>query len=370
MCLWGYDNTGGSTSADGILLTWTNDCQFTNLYFYNCYRAIHTQRAWYCSFSHIRANGGDASSYCYNGLYMERQSTSHNYCTFIDFVCANTISSPFIIRDCEGSNFFAVETYGHQSGHGWDIGNGDANSVVQFLQMEDVICDSIPAGNYDAFHFEKGSTGGAFINIHISKIWVAGSVSGSRYGVYVSGAQDFQIIGGSIQYTVQHGVALSGSTRGLIADVHFTGYDLEATGLYDAIYSTTTDKFRIHDNHFNATNARRCITKDGYGNWNIHDNYMAEGGADAKMVSGATKAAADKVHHNNGFVTENSGQSTGTGSQQTIAHGLGFTPTWDQIALINAGVSANAYHAAIPDATNIYVTAVLGQSWAWATVGV
>jgi hypothetical protein len=73
--------------------------------------------------------------------------------------------------------------------------------------------------------------------------------------------------------------------------------------------------------------------------------------------------------YNKGFVTEKSGASLGTGSQQTIAHGLAFTPTAQQIGLFSGSAIANPYHSAAPDATNIYVTAGIGQAWYWATVG-
>mgnify|MGYP001610463590 CR=1 FL=1 len=78
---------------------------------------------------------------------------------------------------------------------------------------------------------------------------------------------------------------------------------------------------------------------------------------------------ATVIHHNAGFVTENSGASTGTGAQQTIAHGLGFTPTRQRIALTAGSATALPFHSADPDATNIYVTAALNQPWYWARVG-
>ncbi len=72
---------------------------------------------------------------------------------------------------------------------------------------------------------------------------------------------------------------------------------------------------------------------------------------------------------NRGYVTENSGASTGTGAQQTVAHGLAFTPTRQQIALTAGSATALPFHSAAPDGTNIYVTATLDQPWYWATVG-
>jgi len=61
----------------------------------------------------------------------------------------------------------------------------------------------------------------------------------------------------------------------------------------------------------------------------------------------------------------NSGSFNGTGSEQTIAHGLGFTPTRQQVILIAGSATANPFHSSAPDATNIYVTAGNGQDWYW-----
>ncbi|MDD4986661.1 MAG: hypothetical protein PHQ43_12950, partial [Dehalococcoidales bacterium] len=64
-----------------------------------------------------------------------------------------------------------------------------------------------------------------------------------------------------------------------------------------------------------------------------------------------------------GFVHSNSGTSTGTGSQQTIAHGLSATPT--RVYFSNIEDGANPYQSAAADATNIYVTAVSGKDYVW-----
>lgn len=78
-----------------------------------------------------------------------------------------------------------------------------------------------------------------------------------------------------------------------------------------------------------------------------------------------TAISGNTIFRNVGYVTENSGSSTGTGSQQTVAHGLGFTPTRQQVILIAGSSTANPYHSAAPDATNIYVTAASDQAWYW-----
>ena len=89
----------------------------------------------------------------------------------------------------------------------------------------------------------------------------------------------------------------------------------------------------------------------------------------APFQTGVMSQKVGIVHHNQGYVTENSGASTGTGAQQTVAHGLGFTPTRQQVSLSPGSATAVPYHSADPDGTNIYVTAANLQAWYWATVG-
>lgn len=73
-----------------------------------------------------------------------------------------------------------------------------------------------------------------------------------------------------------------------------------------------------------------------------------------------------KVKDNPGFITENTGTATGTGAQQTIAHGCAFTPTYDQVFLTERSTGgALAYQSAAPDATNIYITAALNKTYNW-----
>lgn len=63
---------------------------------------------------------------------------------------------------------------------------------------------------------------------------------------------------------------------------------------------------------------------------------------------------------------ENTGGSSGTGSQQTIAHGLGAAPTYIQLqdATVDQSCAALKLSAAA-DATNIYVTATSGKAYYW-----
>jgi hypothetical protein len=84
--------------------------------------------------------------------------------------------------------------------------------------------------------------------------------------------------------------------------------------------------------------------------------------ADAVSVIAGTAKIKGVV----GYVTENTGTSTGTGAQQTIPHGCSFTPTYDQVFLSERSTGlAIPYQSAAPDATNIYVTAVNAKTYNW-----
>jgi hypothetical protein len=81
-------------------------------------------------------------------------------------------------------------------------------------------------------------------------------------------------------------------------------------------------------------------------------------------TTGTLSLTGCKVVGNYGYVTDNHGTSTGTGSQQTIAHGLSAAPT---MVLLSEGTTggALAYQSAAADATNIYITATLNMTYAW-----
>lgn len=94
----------------------------------------------------------------------------------------------------------------------------------------------------------------------------------------------------------------------------------------------------------------------------------------ANRISGGSPTTISDLGTNNRiegitypwFKTENRGHETGTGLQQTIAHGCKFTPTYDQVFLSERTTGgALAKQTAAPDATNIYVTAIVDKDFIW-----
>jgi parallel beta-helix repeat protein len=72
--------------------------------------------------------------------------------------------------------------------------------------------------------------------------------------------------------------------------------------------------------------------------------------------------SATVIRNNVGYATESSGSSTGTGSQQSIAHGLVAVPTSVSIVPTASGATVSFAYA---DATNIYVTVTSGTAFNW-----
>lgn len=95
-------------------------------------------------------------------------------------------------------------------------------------------------------------------------------------------------------------------------------------------------------------------------------NQAVDGGTTANIRDDGTTTY---VNYNSGYTTESSGASVGTAAQQTIVHGLAFTPAKAQIGIFADNSTGTAYQSANPDATNIYVTEITGSAWHWATIG-
>ncbi len=90
---------------------------------------------------------------------------------------------------------------------------------------------------------------------------------------------------------------------------------------------------------------------------------MLEGNETDALYLDNTGGSGNLITNNKGYVTDNSGTSTGTGSQETIAHGLSVTPTI--VLLSNVDEATNPYQSAAADADNIYITAESSKRYHW-----
>ena len=81
-------------------------------------------------------------------------------------------------------------------------------------------------------------------------------------------------------------------------------------------------------------------------------------------VDGYTTAKG-KILNVVAFLTMNHGATTGTGARQTIAHGLGATPSYIRFWDYAGNDRANVYLDLASDTTNIYPLAVLNKIYLW-----
>jgi len=112
---------------------------------------------------------------------------------------------------------------------------------------------------------------------------------------------------------------------------------------------------RIMDSVLRDTRATPSMD---YGVWS--DSTGSKPIVDKKTVKVIGETADE--YYECSFVS-NSGSSTGTGSQQTIAHGLYTTPSIVILSPTSGG--ADPYESASADATNIYVTCTNGETYRW-----
>jgi hypothetical protein len=136
-------------------------------------------------------------------------------------------------------------------------------------------------------------------------------------------------------------------------------------GSYAGLNLTNADKSTIVGNAFCNQNLVKqkygAVVDDATSNSLIHSNTFY-GNITLPMSISAVALAANSVRHNIGYITEASGSSTGTGSEQTIAHGLVAAPSKVAIVPTETGATVSAVWA---DATNIYATVTTGKAFNW-----
>jgi hypothetical protein len=156
----------------------------------------------------------------------------------------------------------------------------------------------------------------------------------------------------------------------------FTGNGTSSYGIYT---ETSNENVLIENNHLFGTYGTRAISATGnytkiLNNYIENDDIWVRSGAENTEVIGNTVLNGTIVDDGtnslvigyNGYVTESQGNTTGTGAQQTIAHGCALAPGRDDIMLTAWGNSTWApYLSSAPSSTNIYITAPNGMPYGW-----
>ena len=181
-------------------------------------------------------------------------------------------------------------------------------------------------------------------------------------GKFGDGANANTVIGG--QFTGRAAVATYGLQFGLgggCTVLGTTDFETHAHANGIAIYIASGNGCHFFGMRFEGN--QRDIVIDAGGSTGGHEffGYSMAGTIGALVTdNGATKSHfLGRI----GYITEKWGSSTGSGAQQTIAHGLGATPTL--VLLSDKELNAIPYQSAAADATNIFVTAAVNQDWSW-----
>ena len=211
---------------------------------------------------------------------------------------------------------------------------------------------------------------------------------GSLAGINITSTCSDNIITNNYCYqNASHGISCNCSNN-VIADNSCydntgSGISVDSSGTYNLIADNFLDNNGGVggglDNGITMLGDYNCVTGNGFrkgasqaygirifagGDNNfVSANNLVDAGTTAAL---SNAGAGNKIIGNNGWITENYGKSTGTGAQQTIAHGLNGTATYAILTDEDAG--ALPYQSAAADATNIYVTAVNLKKWQWHAV--
>lgn len=178
-------------------------------------------------------------------------------------------------------------------------------------------------------------------------------------GISVSG-YDISLVGNTCK-GVKKGIWVFFGRRGTIAGNTLYGVS-KADATYVGVSLADAQYMHVTGNYIEGFETGIDEVVAGYtsGNYNTaQDNRIVD------CTTMATKAGANSIfRYNFGYVTENSGTSTGTGAEQTIPHGLSTTPT--DVQLSNHDMAGcPPYESSAADATNIYVTGVLDKTYRW-----
>ncbi len=305
--------------------------------------------------SAIDAHNGE-SYYIYNNTFYTNDYAVQASTKITKFV-GNTVIGGYGVRP-RGSPPYATH---------WDISNNtfiDTAYIFRYSQATDII---------DQLNIKNNTITG-----NINAITQAYNLK----NFIISGNQFY-----STKATGEEVIGILNSTKGIISNNivrnasgtvirlrQSSNYNLISNNQFldwrsgSAILIQDSNNNTVSNNLLSATTSYG-IQESGTSNYNrfLDNDLTAVGTIIANRIS--IVGINTQLKNNTGYLTENSGLSIGTGVQQTIPHGLATIPTRQQIALTSGSSTANPYHSAAPDATNIYVTATNNQPWYWATVG-
>jgi len=274
------------------------------------------------------------------------------------------------IRDCKQNALYSKST-SPSSGCYFVEGCrfSDAGGAGQHLVNLNGVADVQLINN----HFGGSGSGYDIIILNnCARVVIAGNYIdyGGQHGVDLYNCKYCRVLSNQIEYNQKHGVRIAPVS----AEYRYNIIEGNNIALNNRANAATTDGINV-DSTYN-TIVGNCITDTTpYHRYGIREGASADYNVikanviDGVVTGGILKVGANTIVRNNiGHKTENSGSSTGTGAQQTIAHGLAVTPTRVYITPTATGVT-EACLSAPSDETNIYVTVTNLKTYMWYAEG-
>jgi hypothetical protein len=222
---------------------------------------------------------------------------------------------------------------------------------------------------------------------------IGNNIEGSgKSNIYLDGFSGYStVIGNVVNSAVDYGIGIIYSTQNtIVANVVLASnkHGIWVLGTHNSIAGNNIDdSSNTNNNVFDGINISALgfntiignTIKGHLGSQQRYGIYLdigtntVMGNTITDVVTGGIGQAggiSNIVRGNIGYVTENSGIALGTGAEQTIPHGLSYTPSISDIGIWSDNTTAGVWQTTIPDTNNIYVTCnVSGSAWHWATVG-
>jgi len=209
----------------------------------------------------------------------------------------------------------------------------------------------------------------------------SGRIYDNRYGLNIKDASGVNLDSTIVEANLGHGVIVQGTDKAKLTNVHFENngrdfpaeYTIKTNASADSGHSVDhliVDKCRF-GSAILTTEAKLLNVTRGYfeKNWfhNVNVNLNIDAScsdiyAEDNYFRGTITGTINHSKGNIGYVTENSGNNTGTGAQQTIAHGLVSTP---KLVTVIPNVTGATVSSVWADATNIYCTVTNGKTYNW-----
>ena len=196
---------------------------------------------------------------------------------------------------------------------------------------------------------------------------------GNEYGIQAIKLKNGLIISNSyVNSNKKHGIYFQGVTKAIISSSEICDNSGETSNTFDGIYLEDSGATPSSYNQIigcdlsdkSITPAQRYgINLQGNSDYILIPNNIFHNNYSGSINIGASVGSHNIIKDNIGYINQNFGTSTGTGAQQTIAHGLAKTPT--KVILWNIEDGANPYQSAAADGTNIKITAVINQDYGW-----